>query len=94
MIVKVQPSRKHSSSFKRLHEYLTQEHDADTGEVRLRGDVVMSENLLSFDTAAGEMLGVASLNDRCRMRYATMNWHGRQENVRLDHNGQTQQFTH
>ena len=49
MIVKVQPSRKHSSSFKRLHEYLTQEHDADTGEVRLRGDVVMSENLLSFD---------------------------------------------
>src|ERR1035437_6636528 len=66
MIVKVQPSRKHSSSFKRLHEYLTQEHDADTGKVRLRGDVVMSENLLSFDTAAGEMLGVASLNDRCK----------------------------
>jgi hypothetical protein len=66
MIVKVQPSRKHSSSFKRLHEYLTQEHDADTGELRLRGDVVMSENLLSFDTAAGEMLGVASLNDRCK----------------------------
>jgi hypothetical protein len=32
----------------------------------LRGDVVMSENLLSFDTAAGEMLGVASLNDRCK----------------------------
>ena len=26
----------------------------------------MSENLLSFDTAAGEMLGVASLNDRCK----------------------------
>jgi hypothetical protein len=66
MIVKVQPSRKHSSSFKRLHEYLTHEHDADTGELRLRGDVVLSENLLSFDTAAGEMLGVASLNDRCK----------------------------
>jgi len=26
----------------------------------------MSENLLSFDTAAGEMQGVASLNDRCK----------------------------
>ena len=66
MIVKVQPSRKHSSSFKRLHEYLTQERDADTGELALRGDVVLSWNLLSFDTAAGEMQGVASLNDRCK----------------------------
>ncbi len=65
MIVKMQPSRKHSS-FKRLREYLTQERDADTGELLLRGDVVMSENLLSFDTAAGEMQGVASLNDRCK----------------------------
>jgi len=66
MIVKVQPSRKHASSFKRLHEYLTQERDADTGGLLLRGDVVLSENLLSFDTAAGEMQGVASLNDRCK----------------------------
>jgi relaxase-like protein/conjugative element/phage-associated large polyvalent protein/DNA relaxase TraI-like protein len=66
MIVKVQPSRKHSSSFKRLHEYLTQERDAETGELVLRGDVVLSWNLLSFDTAAGEMQGVASLNDRCK----------------------------
>ena len=66
MIVKVQPSRKHASSFKRLHEYLTRERDADTGELVLRGDVVLSWNLLSFDTAAGEMQGVASLNDRCK----------------------------
>ena len=66
MIVKVQPSRKHASSFKRLHEYLTQERDADTGGLLLRGDVVLSENLLSFDTAAGEMQGVASLNYRCK----------------------------
>ncbi len=66
MIVKVQPSRKHTSSFKRLREYLTQERDADTGELVLRGDVVLSWNLLSFDTAAGEMQGVASLNDRCK----------------------------
>ena len=66
MIVKVQPSRKHSSSFKRLQEYLTQERDAETGEPVLRGDVVLSWNLLSFDTAAAEMQGVASLNDRCK----------------------------
>jgi hypothetical protein len=66
MIAKVQPARKHSSSFKRLQEYLTQERDADTGELLLRGDVVMSENLLGFDTAAMEMQGVASLNNRCK----------------------------
>jgi hypothetical protein len=66
MIGKIQPARKHSSSFKRLHEYLTRERDADTGELLLRGDVVMSENLLGFDTAAMEMQGVASLNNRCK----------------------------
>jgi hypothetical protein len=66
MIAKVQPARKHSSSFKRLQEYLTREPDADTGELLLRGDVVMSANLLGFDTAAMEMQGVASLNNRCK----------------------------
>ena len=66
MIAKVQPARKHSSSFKRLQEYLTRERDADTGELLLRGDVVLSENLLGFDTAAIEMQGVASLNNRCK----------------------------
>jgi hypothetical protein len=66
MIAKVQPTRKHSSSFKRLQEYLTRERDADSGELLLRGEVVMSENLLGFDTAAMEMQGVASLNNRCK----------------------------
>jgi hypothetical protein len=66
MIAKVQPARKHSSSFKRLQEYLTRERDADTGELLLRGDVIMSKNLLGFDTAAMEMQGVASLNNRCK----------------------------
>jgi hypothetical protein len=66
MIAKVQPARKHSSSFKRLQEYLTRERDADSGEPLLRGDVVMSANLLGFDTAAMEMQGVASLNNRCK----------------------------
>ena len=66
MIAKVQLTRKHSSSFKRLQEYLTRERDADSGEPLLRGDVVMSANLLGFDTAAMEMQGVASLNNRCK----------------------------
>ena len=66
MIAKVQPSkRKSGSSFKRLLNYLTMERDPDTGKTLLRGDVVMSYNLISFDTAAAEMKGVESLNPRC-----------------------------
>ena len=66
MIAKVQPSkRKSGSSFKRLLNYLTMERDSDTGKTLLRGDVVMSYNLVSFDTAAAEMKGVESLNPRC-----------------------------
>jgi hypothetical protein len=66
MIAKVQPSkRKSGSSFKRLLNYLTMERDPDTGNTLLRGDVVMSYNLVSFDTAAAEMKGVESLNPRC-----------------------------
>ena len=42
MIAKVQPTRQHASSFKRLCKYLTTERDADTGEPLLRGDVVLS----------------------------------------------------
>jgi len=66
MIAKVQPSkRKSGSSFKRLLNYLTMERDPDTGKTLLRGDVVMSYNLVGIDTAAAEMKGVESLNPRC-----------------------------
>ncbi len=66
MIAKVQPSkRKSGSSFKRLLNYLTMERDPETGETLLRGDVVMSHNLVGIDTAAAEMKGVESLNPRC-----------------------------
>ena len=94
MIVKVQPSRKHSSSFKRLREYLTQERDADTGELVLRGDVVLSWNLLGFDTAAGRCKELLLSIIAARMQSAITNWHGLQESVRLDHNGQTQRCKH
>jgi hypothetical protein len=41
------------------------ERDLDTGKTFLRGDVVMSHNLVGIDTAAAEMKGVESLNPRC-----------------------------
>jgi hypothetical protein len=41
------------------------ERDPDTGKTLLRGDVVMSHNLVGIDTAAAEMKGVESLNPRC-----------------------------
>jgi len=66
MIAKVQPARQHASSFKRLCKYLTEERDADTGELLLRGDVVLSENIAGMDTVAIQMEGIAFLNPRCK----------------------------
>ena len=66
MIAKVQPSKQKSrSSFKRLLNYLTKEVDPETGETLLRGEVVLSNNLVGIDTAATEMNAVESLNLRC-----------------------------
>ena len=66
MIAKVQPTRQHASSFKRLCKYLTMELDADTGEPHLRGDVVLSDNIAGMDTVAIQMEGIAFLNPRCK----------------------------
>jgi len=66
MIAKVQPTRQHASSFKRLCKYLTAERDADTGEPLLRGDVVLSDNIAGLDTVAIQMEGIAFLNPRCK----------------------------
>ena len=66
MIAKVQPTRQHASSFRRLCKYLTSERDADTGELLLRGDVVLSDNLAGLDTVAIQMEGIAFLNPRCK----------------------------
>jgi hypothetical protein len=66
MIAKVQPSKQKSrSSFKRLLNYLTKEVDPETGETLLRGEAVLSNNLVGIDTAAAEMKAVESLNLRC-----------------------------
>ncbi len=66
MIAKVQPTRQHASSFRRLCKYLTTELDADTGKPHLRGDVVLSNNLAGLDTVAIQMEGIAFLNPRCK----------------------------
>jgi len=66
MIAKVQPSKhKSRSSFKRLLNYLTKEVDPETGETLLRGEAVLSNNLVGIDTAVAEMKAVESLNLRC-----------------------------
>jgi hypothetical protein len=66
MIAKVQPSKhKSRSSFKRLLNYLTTERDATTGDTLLRGDVVLSNNLVGIDTAAAEMKALEFFNPRC-----------------------------
>ena len=76
MIAKVQPTRQHASSFKRLCKYLTTERDADTGEPLLRGDVVLSDNLAGLDTVAVQMEGIAFLNPRCKdaLCHYEMSW--------------------
>jgi hypothetical protein len=66
MIAKVQPSKQKSrSSFRRLLNYLTKEVDPETGETLLRGEAVLSNNLVGIDTAVAEMKAVESLNLRC-----------------------------
>jgi len=67
MLAPVSGARKDGwSSFRALKDYLTQELDAETGAVRPRGEMVLSENLLYTETAAAEMRGVANENARVK----------------------------
>jgi hypothetical protein len=66
MIAKVSKrTRTGRSSFRRLAQYITTERDPDTGITSLRGDVLLSSNLLDFDTAAYVMQATAEKNRRC-----------------------------
>jgi len=65
MIVKQGDKRRDGGgSFATLGDYLTKEIDKKTGEVLSRGEVMLSDNLLSIDTASAEMNAVASENIR------------------------------
>lgn len=66
MIAKVSKrTRIGRSSFRRLAQYMTTERDAETGKDSLRGDVLLSNNVLDFDTAAYVMQATAEQNRRC-----------------------------
>lgn len=54
------------SSFASLGKYVMHEVNAQTGEISLRGDVVISEALLDASTAAAEMKAVAEQNNRVK----------------------------
>ena|SRR5437016_11453840 len=67
MLAPISGTRKDGrSSFRALKNYLAQERDRQTGEIRARGEIVLSDNLLSPETAAAEMRGVASENTRVK----------------------------
>lgn len=67
MLAPVPPRRPTGkSSFKKLHSYLSEVVNPDTGEVTERGDVFLSPNLLSVETAAKEMWAVAAENPRVK----------------------------
>jgi len=56
--------RNKGTSFRLLQNYLVTERDSETGEKLARGEIVLSDNLLSLDTAAPEMASAASSNRR------------------------------
>jgi hypothetical protein len=66
MIAKVSKrTRTGRSSFRRLAQYMTTERDPETGIASLRGDVLVSNNLLDLDTAPYVMQATAEKNRRC-----------------------------
>lgn len=67
MLAPVPPRRPSGkSSFKKLHSYLSEALNPDTGEVTERGEVFLSPSLLSAETAAKEMWAVAAENPRVK----------------------------
>lgn len=67
MLAPVPPRRPSGkSSFKKLHSYLSEAMNPDTGEVTERGEVFLSPALISAETAAKEMWAVAAENPRVK----------------------------
>src|SRR5438445_12891161 len=67
MLAPISGTRKDGrSSFRALKDYLAQEVDIETGKIRAQGEIVLSANLLSSETAAAEMRGVANENARVK----------------------------
>lgn len=64
------------SSFATLGRYMTEEINMQTGEVLSRGEVMISDALLSPETAAAEMKAVAAQNTRCKdsVMHIVLSW--------------------
>lgn len=58
--------RDRGTSFRKLCKYLTTERDPKTGEDKPRGEILLSDNVLSLATAPLEMRGIAAHNPLCK----------------------------
>jgi hypothetical protein len=77
--------RNKGTSFRLLKNYLISERDPETGELQIRGEVVLSDNILSLETADAEMLAAASVNKRCAdpVYHYQLAWQSHQPKIRL-----------
>lgn len=67
MLAPISNARKDGgSSFRKLKQYITVEKDPVTGKEKFRGEYLLSENLLSIETAHREMAAVAVQNPRVK----------------------------
>ncbi len=65
MLAPISNSRKDGgSSFRKLKQYILTERDPITSKEKFRGDYMVSDNLLSIETAHREMVAVADQNAR------------------------------
>lgn len=69
--------RDRGTSFRSVCKYVTKERDPETGDEKSRGEVLLSENLLSLDTAHLEMRGIAAHNPLCKdpVYHYQITWH-------------------
>ncbi|HEY0308472.1 MAG TPA: TraI/MobA(P) family conjugative relaxase [Acidobacteriaceae bacterium] len=76
--------RDKGTSFKRLKDYLTKERDPETGEEMFRGEMILSDNLASLETAHLEMTGIAAHNPLCKdpVYHFQITWHPGERPIR------------
>lgn len=77
MLAPVPPRRPTGkSSFRKLHSYLAEGVDPETGEVTERGEFFLSPALMSMETAAKEMHAVAAENPRVKdpVQHFILSW--------------------
>lgn len=69
--------RDKGTSFRSVCKYVTKERDPNTGDEKNRGEVLLSENLLSLNTAHLEMRGIAAHNPLCKdpVYHFQITWH-------------------